>query len=126
VRLKSELSIAGSCAALAFAAAAAFSIHPSDAFAQRFAPSAYRSTLMISLSGESTDEDKELSSSEVDKYVATYKAMQKDRALTVEQAAAKNGMTISQFRSLEDRVERDDAVRERVRKALRPKADSAT
>ena len=64
------------------------------------------------------DDEKEVPPADVEKYINTYKAMQKDRGLTVEQAAAKQGLTLSQFRSLEDKIERDDTLREHVRKAL--------
>ena len=66
-----------------------------------------------------SDDDKEVPNSQVEKYIDAYKAMQKDHSLTAEQAASKQGMTIAQFRSLEGRIERDDTLRERVRKALR-------
>jgi hypothetical protein len=66
-----------------------------------------------------TDDDKDVSNSQVEKYIDAYKAMQKDHSLTAEQAASKEGLTIAQFRSLEGRIERDDTLRERVRKALR-------
>ena len=46
-----------------------------------------------------------------------------DHGLTVEQAASKQGMTVTQFRSLEDKIERDDTLRERVRTALRKAAN---
>jgi hypothetical protein len=55
----------------------------------------------------------------VEKYTNAYKAMQKDHNLTADQAAAAQGLTIAQFRSVEGRIERDDTLRERVRKALR-------
>ena len=45
--------------------------------------------------------------------------MQKDHNLTVEQAASKQGLTVAEFRQLEGKIERDDMLRERVRKALR-------
>jgi hypothetical protein len=67
---------------------------------------------------EMGDDEKEVPPADVEKYIDTYKAMQKDRGLTVEQAAAKQGLTLSQFRSLEDKIERDDTLREHVRKAL--------
>jgi hypothetical protein len=66
------------------------------------------------------DDEKEVPPADVEKYIQTYKAMQKDRGLTVEQAAAKQGLTLAQFRSLEDKIERDDTLREHVRKALQP------
>ncbi|HYL58293.1 MAG TPA: hypothetical protein VEU51_05440 [Candidatus Acidoferrales bacterium] len=66
-----------------------------------------------------SDDDKEVPNSQVEKYINAYKAMQKDHSMTAEQAASKQGLTIAQFRSLEGRIERDDTLRERVRKALR-------
>jgi hypothetical protein len=68
---------------------------------------------------ETDDEEKDVPTSQVDKYISVYEAMQKDHNLTVEQAASKQGLTVAQFRQLEDRIERDDTLRERVRKALR-------
>ena len=68
---------------------------------------------------ESDDDDKDVPPSQVDKYIGVYEAMQKDHNLTVEQAASKQGLTVAQFRELEGRIERDDTLRERVRKALR-------
>ncbi len=66
------------------------------------------------------DDSSEVPPAQVDKYVAVYKAMQRDHSLTVEEAASKQGMTVAAFRSLEAKIERDDVLRERVRKALRP------
>lgn len=65
------------------------------------------------------DDDTDVPTSQVDKYIGVYAAMQKDHNLTVEQAASKQGLTVAQFRKLEGRIERDDMLRERVRKALR-------
>jgi hypothetical protein len=65
------------------------------------------------------DEDADVPTSQVDKYIGVYEAMQKDHNLTVDQAASKQGLTVAQFRRLEGRIERDDTLRERVRKALR-------
>jgi hypothetical protein len=69
------------------------------------------------------DDDKDVPPGQVDKYVGVYRSMQKDHGLTVEQAASKQGMTVTQFRSLEDKIERDDTLRERVRTALRKAAN---
>ena len=66
-----------------------------------------------------SDDDRDVPNSQVEKYINAYKAMQKDHSMTAEQAASKQGLTIAQFRSLEGRIERDDTLRERVRKALR-------
>jgi hypothetical protein len=75
---------------------------------------------------EETDEDdKDVPTSQVDKYISVYESMQKDHNLTVEQAASKQGLTVEQFRSLENKIEADDTLRERVRKALRHAANPA-
>jgi hypothetical protein len=62
---------------------------------------------------------------DVEKYVSVYRAMQANHTLTVQQAAAQQGLTVDRFRSLEDRIERNDALRMRVRKELRAKATPA-
>jgi hypothetical protein len=71
------------------------------------------------------DEDAEVPPKMVEKYTNAYKAMQKDHNLTAEQAAAAQGLTIAQFRTIEGRIERDDTLRERVRKALRASTPGA-
>jgi hypothetical protein len=63
-------------------------------------------------------DDTEVPPAQVEKYIAVYKAMHRDRSLTVEKAAAQQGMSLAQFRDLENRIERDDAAREHVRDAL--------
>lgn len=72
---------------------------------------------------ETDEDDKDVPTSKVDKYIAVYEAMQKDHNLTVEQAASKQGLTVAQFRALENKIEADDTLRERVRKALRHAAN---
>jgi hypothetical protein len=73
---------------------------------------------------DATDEDdKDVPTSQVDKYISVYESMQKDHNLTVEQAASKQGLTVDQFRALENKIEADDTLRERVRKALRHAAN---
>jgi len=69
------------------------------------------------------DDDKDVPPGQVDKYVSVYRSMQKDHGLTVEQAASKQGMTVTQFRAIEGKIERDDTLRERVRTALRKAAN---
>ena len=59
---------------------------------------------------------------DVEKYVAVYKAMQRDRSLSVQRAAARQGLTLDQFRALETRIEHDDAARERARQELQSAA----
>jgi hypothetical protein len=94
------------------------------------ATSAAATPLTVIASGTGTvqtqadeDDDKDVPPGQVDKYVSVYRSMQKDHGLTVEQAASKQGMTVTQFRSLEDKIERDDTLRERVRTALRKAAN---
>ncbi len=69
------------------------------------------------------EDDKDVPTSQVDKYINVYEAMQKDHSLTVEQAASRQGLTVAQFRALENKIEGDDTLRERVRKALRHAAN---
>jgi hypothetical protein len=73
----------------------------------------------------SSGDDAEVPPKMVEKYTNAYKAMQKDHNLTADQAAAAQGLTIAQFRSVEGRIERDDTLRERVRKALRASTPGA-
>jgi len=67
--------------------------------------------------------DKDVPTSQVDKYISVYESMQKDHNLTVDQATSKQGLTVAQFRALENKIEADDTLRERVRKALRHAAN---
>jgi len=63
-----------------------------------------------------------VSSDQLQKYVAVYRAMHNDRGLTVEDAAAKESLTLSQFRELEQKIERDDVAREQARRELQAAA----
>jgi phage protein D len=74
-----------------------------------------------------TDEsdENEVSTDDVEKYVSVYKAMQRNRSLTVDQAAAAQGLTTKQFRELEDRVQRDDAALQQARDELQAAAQSS-
>jgi len=69
------------------------------------------------------EDDKDVPTSQVDKYISVYESMQKDHNLTVDQATSKEGLTVAQFRALENKIEADDTLRERVRKALRHAAN---
>jgi hypothetical protein len=71
---------------------------------------------------DDSDEDTEVSSDQIEKYVAVYKAMQRNRSLTVAQAAAKVGLTLSEFRDLEQKVGHDDLATERARNELQADA----
>jgi hypothetical protein len=72
-----------------------------------------------------TDNDSDVTPADVEKYISVYKNMQHNHSLTIEQAASQQGLTVTAFRNLESHIERDDALRERVRKALRGSAGSS-
>ncbi|HEX3408761.1 MAG TPA: hypothetical protein VHS07_00690 [Candidatus Binataceae bacterium] len=61
---------------------------------------------------------------QVEKYIAVYKDMQRNHSLTVDMAAAAEGLTIAEFRELERKVGRDEAAREHVRIELQAGAAS--
>jgi hypothetical protein len=76
--------------------------------------------------GQNDDADEnEVSTDEVEKYVSVYKAMQRDRSLTVIQAAAAQGLTLEQFRQLENRVQRDEAALQQARDELQAAAQGS-
>ncbi|MHB8382143.1 MAG: hypothetical protein ACYDC3_07355 [Candidatus Binataceae bacterium] len=91
--------------------------------ASAYAASAFDFTPQIHLrtaqADSSSADQGEVPPEQVEKYIAIYKATQSNHSLTVEQAAAQQGLTVPEFRKLEGRIERDDALRARVRKALR-------
>src|SRR5208282_4847822 len=74
---------------------------------------------------ESSPDDTDVPPQEVDKYIKVYKAMQQNHSLTVEQAAAQQGLSVADFRSLEDRIQRNDALLAHVRESLRPQASAS-
>ncbi|MBF6559326.1 MAG: hypothetical protein IVW56_03465 [Candidatus Binataceae bacterium] len=69
--------------------------------------------------------DTDIAPDQVQKYIAVYKDMQRDRGLTVEQAASREGLTLSAFRALERKIERDEPTREHVRAELQSAAAAA-
>jgi len=76
--------------------------------------------------GQNDDSDaSEVSTGDIEKYVSVYKAMQRNRSLTVDQAAAAQGLTTEQFRQLENRVERDDAALQQARDELQAAAQGS-
>jgi len=81
-----------------------------------------RAAMRLAQDDEGSGDETDVPPQEVDKYIKVYQAMQHNRNLTVEQAAAAQGLSVSAFRSLEDRIERNDALREHVRDALKPSA----
>ena len=74
--------------------------------------------------GDSTA-PKGASPDEIQKYVAVYRAMQRNHSITVEQAAATQGMSLAAFRDLEQRIENDDLARDDARRALAGEATPA-
>lgn len=74
---------------------------------------------------DETDQN-EVSTDEIQKYVSVYKAMQRNRSLTVDQAAAAQGLTTKQFRELENRVQRDDAALQQARDELQAAAKASS
>lgn len=73
-----------------------------------------------------TTPDKGASPDEIEKYVAVYRAMQRNHSMTVAQAAAAQGLTVAAFRDLERRIESDDLARDDARHALAAPAENAT
>jgi len=63
-------------------------------------------------------ENTEVSPAQVEQYVKVYQLMQRNRAMTVDQAVATQHLTVAQFRDIEARIERDGVLRERVRREL--------
>jgi hypothetical protein len=105
VRLKAPASIASTAAA---------------------APSTASTRLGSILTQDSdSDEDHGVSSDEIEKYVAVYRDMHRDRSLSVEGAAAKEGLSINQFRRLEQKIERNEVAREHVRMELQAAASAS-
>jgi hypothetical protein len=76
-------------------------------------------------SGDATA-DKGASPDEIEKYVAVYRAMQRNHSITIQQATAAQGLTVEAFRDLERRIESDDLARDDARRALAAPAQSAT
>jgi hypothetical protein len=67
---------------------------------------------------EDTSPGKGASPDQIEKYVAVYRAMQRNHNLTIEQAAAAQGLTVATFRELEQRIESDELARDHARRAL--------
>jgi hypothetical protein len=81
--------------------------------------------LMLAQDDDSVPDEDAVPTAQVDKYIAVYSAMQKIHSLTAEQAASKQGMTLDEFRTLEDKIERNPVVHERVLDALKASAGNA-
>ena len=76
-------------------------------------------TPLLTQDDDSIPDEDAVPSGQVEKYIAVYSAMQKNHSLTVEQAASKQGLTVEEFRTLEDKIERNPTVHERVLDALK-------
>ena len=70
-------------------------------------------------------DDSDIAPSAVEKYVAIYRDMQQNRSLSVEQAAAKEGLSLAAFRDLEQKIEKDDGARQHVRDELQAAAQTS-
>lgn len=77
---------------------------------------------MVAQDDEGTSDEDNIPTDQVDKYIAVYSSMQKNHSLSVEQAASKQGLTVDQFRTLEDKIERNPVIHERVLDALKASA----
>lgn len=73
----------------------------------------------LQLAQEDAPDEAPVSSDQMNKYIAVYTAMQRDRNLTVDQAASKQGLTVEQFRDIENRIERNPVAHEHVLDALK-------
>lgn len=62
--------------------------------------------------------DDSVSPKQIQQYVAVYRAMQRNHSLTVEQASSQQGLTVSAFRDIEQKIERNDQIHLRVREEL--------
>ena len=74
--------------------------------------------VVVAQADKKTGTDEQVSSDEIKKYVAVYIAMQRDHTLTVEKAAASQGLTVAAFRELEGQIEHDENARDQARRAL--------
>lgn len=81
-----------------------------------------RGLTLVQEQDDNTPDEDALTTDQVDKYIAVYSAMQKNHSLGVEQAASKQGLTVDQFRTLEDKIERNPIVHQRVLDALKASA----
>jgi predicted negative regulator of RcsB-dependent stress response len=90
----------------------------SAAYADTGRDSAAVAGIVLAQAHEQTQAGEVVSSNEVKKYVAVYKAMQHNHRLSAEQAAATQGLTAEAFRDLEQRIEHNDVARDQARRAL--------
>ena len=72
---------------------------------------------------DAPEDDTAIPGDQVDKYIAVYSAMQKDHSLSVDSAASKQGLTVAQFRALEDKIEQNPVIHQRVLDSLKANGD---
>ena len=75
-------------------------------------------TGMVVVQADENTQANEPSKQEIKQYVAVYIAMQRNHDLTVEQAAAAQGLTVNAFRELEQRIEQNEIARDEARREL--------
>jgi hypothetical protein len=85
-------------------------------------PSTSLHTPALAQDDDDNGDEEPIPTAQVDKYIAVYSAMQKNHSLSVEQAASKQGLSVDDFRSLEDKIERNPVVHQRVLDALKASA----
>ncbi|HUY17654.1 MAG TPA: hypothetical protein VMV15_00390 [Candidatus Binataceae bacterium] len=71
----------------------------------------------------SASDDNSVAPKQVQQYLAVYRAMQHDHSLTVEQSCRRQGLTVSAFRNIEGKIERNDQLRTRIREELQAKSN---
>ena len=71
-------------------------------------------------------EAEEVAPEQIEKYVKVYTAMQHDRTLTIDQATAREHLSVAAFRDIESKIERDGVLRDRVRRELLKAAEEKT
>jgi hypothetical protein len=101
-----------------YASAHAIQTHSNVLQARRARPDSYSQPLADLAQDSDDDADSGVPPDQVEKYIAVYKDMQRDRSLTVAAAAAKEGFTVAEFRELEQKIERDEDARDHVRTEL--------
>jgi hypothetical protein len=114
------------------AIAAGFGLNLSAYAARPLGPAAdpgltqYKSAAAPTLAQDDDSDETEVPDDQIQKYVSVYKAMQRNRSLTVEQAASRQGLTLQQFRDLENRIQRDDAALQQARDELQAAAKQSS
>ncbi len=88
-------------------------------------PALTRPDLILAQDDDSIPDEDAVPTEQVDKYIAVYSSMQKNHGLSVAEAASKQGLTVDEFRTLENKIERNPIVHERVLDALKASASGA-